>query len=332
MKPLVVVNVSELNSVDDPFIDLSALEDRTVLWRRFSGLPRNMLEHKIQRPRISRYRAAFEAVYAARGSAAIISHMPRMTNAVAAHGGKKLPPHLAFAFNFTDLPAQAERSKMAERFARVDQFCVYTQFEADMYASAFGIDRARFQPVTWTQDRPVLAADAVLPERPYVVAIGGEGRDFRTLVATARALPEVAFLVIARPHPALVDVPSNMTVRYNVPLSECWALAAGAEMLLVPLLGPETCCGHITIVSARLLGLPIITSVSRGTAEYTEDFAGTVLVPAGDTERLQEAILAIHEDPDAAHALASVDAVRAGGEYSRAQWTRYVSDFLERVA
>lgn len=331
MKPLVIVNVAELSPVDEPFIDLSVLEDRAVLWHRFSGVPRNVLERQIRRPRIARYRAAWEATYAARGASAMISHMPRMTNAVVAQGGKTLPPHLAFAFNFTELPAPAERARMAGRFAQVDQFCVYTQFEAEMYASAFGIDRTRFRPVVWTQDVPVLASDITLPKRPYAIAIGGEGRDFTTLVATARALPEIDFLVIARPNPALLDAPSNMTVRYNVPLAQCWALASGAEMLLVPLLGPETCCGHITIVSGRLLGLPIVTTASRGTIEYTKDFDGTVLVPAGDTDRMQEAILKIHEDPLEARALAAIDAVRAHVAYDRAHWVAYVADFLARM-
>ena len=332
MSQLVLVNVSELNAANDPFVDLPVLGDRSVLWRRFSGLPRNILERKVQRPRISRYRAASEAVHAARGSAAIISHMPRMTNAVSAQGGAKLPPHLAFAFNFTTLPPAAECAKMAARFARVDQFCVYTRFEAEMYASAFKLDPARFRPVSWTQDVPALATGVALPDRPYVIAIGGEGRDFRTLVATARALPMVDFVVVARPHVALIDVPRNMTVRYNVPLKECWALAAAAEMLLVPLLGPETCCGHITIVSARLLGLPIITTISRGTVEYTQDFEGTVVVPAGDTDRMQEAILQIRNDLDGARTRSSADAAVAQVRYGRGLWAEYVSDFLERVA
>lgn len=332
MTQLVVVNVAELSSVDDPFIDLAALGDRSVLWHRFSGLPRNVLERRVQRPRISRYRAAAEAVRATRGSAAIISHMPRMTNAVIARGGGKLPPHLAFAFNFTDLPLAAKRLKMRERFQRVDQFCVYTAFEAEMYANAFGLDPARFRPVTWTQDVPVLATRVPLPPRRFVIAVGGEGRDFKTLVTTARALPSVDFLVIARPNMALVDVPSNMTVRYNLPLASCWALAAAADMLLVPLLGPETCCGHITIVSARLLGLPIVTTTSRGTVEYTKDFNGTVLVPFADTDRLQEAILQIRDNPEKARALASADAVVARTRYARTQWTDYVADFLDRAA
>jgi glycosyltransferase involved in cell wall biosynthesis len=98
------------------------------------------------------------------------------------------------------------------------------------------------------------------------------------------------------------------------------------------LLGPETCCGHITIVSARLLGLPIITTASRGTVEYTEDFDGTVVVPAGDTDRLQEAILHIREDLDGARTRSSADAAVAQVRYGRGLWADYVSDFLERVA
>lgn len=331
---LTVVDVAELSPVDSAFVTLDRLDGQAIRWRRHSGIARNAVERAIKRPKVSRYRAAYEACRDGRSAAAIISHMPRMTAAVSDIG--KLmgvrAPHLAFAFNFTELPGAAQRARMRAAFGRIDQFCVYTEFEAGLYADAFGIDPATFRPVRWTQGAPAVAAESGLEiTRPYFVAVGGEGRDFATLLAAARQLPQFDFVVIARPSAALAEVPGNVTVRFNLPGPVCWAIAAGAEAVLIPLVGPETCCGHITLVSARMLGLPIVTTASLGTVEYTAGFAGTSVVSHGEADALAGAIRAIGEDRVAARARAAADEVIARSLYDRALWSDYVADFLRRT-
>jgi len=239
-------------------------------------------------------------------------------------------PHLAFSFNFTQLPAPAARTRFRRSLASVDQFCTYTGFEADLYAEVFAIPRDRFRPLCWTQEAPVPGAvhPMLLPSGPFVAAVGGEGRDFAMLIAAARALPQVPFVVIARQTPLLMDPPANMTVHFNLPYATCWGIAARAAALLVPLRDADTCCGHITLVSARMLGLPIVTTRSRGTDEYTQDFAGTKLVPAGSVEGWVEAIRTVIADPDAARAAAAIDHAEAATLYDRSRWSTYIRDFV----
>lgn len=330
-----VVNVADLSPVGEPFVELLSVGDRPVEWTRYSGLPANALERVVPRPRVSRYRAAWQATNAARDAAVLVSHLPRMSAAVAdaARLRRIRTPHLAFSFNFTQLPASAARARFRRSLASVDQFCTYTGFEADLYAEVFAIPRARFQPVRWTQSVPVPGAvhPMLLPSGPFVAAVGGEGRDFAMLIAAARALPEVPFVVIARQTPLLMDPPPNMTVHFNLPYATCWGIAARAAAALVPLRDADTCCGHITLVSARMLGLPIVTTRSRGTDEYTQGFAGTTLVPAGSVEGWVEAIRAIIADPDMARATAASDQVEAAMLYDRAHWGAYVSDFVTQA-
>ena len=328
---IVIVDVAELTSVDAKFINLLEVDGLSVLWRRHSGLPQNAIERAVTRPRLSRYRAAYFAARDSRDADAVISHLPRMTAAVAdlsRLAGNRIP-HLAFSFNFTVLPCKVQRARMKTAFTRVDQFCVYTDFEAAIYADAFGIDPARFRPVSWTQDTPIVATGAH-PQfaAPYVVAVGGEGRDFATLIAVARRLPAIHFVVIARPTAALADAPANMTVLFNVPEPVCWQAAAGADAVLVPLTGPETCCGHITLVSARLLALPIVTTASHGTRSYTDGFAGTSVVPHADPDAFAGAIVALRKDPWTTKARVLADQRLAEALYNRSVWRDYVANFL----
>src|SRR5947208_11209347 len=131
-----VVNVSELTAPGARFVDLPEGVDRLD----FSALPQTAIERLVRKPRLSRYRAALEAVSAAQGMP-IISHLPRMTAAVSlaqfltAHRS----PHLAFSFNFTDLPQGMSRSYLARMFRAVDEFFVFSDFERELYPRFFGL-------------------------------------------------------------------------------------------------------------------------------------------------------------------------------------------------
>lgn len=332
MSPINLVDVAELTPVDAEFITLSDVDGAPVNWVRHSGRPQSAVERIITRPRLSRYRAAWNAAVAGRRARAIISHMPRMTAAVAdfTRVTRASAPHLAFSFNFTQLPRDADLARFRRSLTRVDQFAVYTAFEADRYAELFDLPRDRFRPLLWTQATPAAATvdRKLLPSKPFVVAVGGEGRDFAMLTKAARALPEVPFVVIARPTGELSDIPSNMTLRFNIPSEVCWGIASKAAALLVPLFTSDTCCGHITLVSGRMLGLPIITTRSAGTREYSEGFGATQLVPAGNVDAWIAAISEIMADPDRARTIATAEAIEARERHSRHLWVQYVADFI----
>ena len=116
-----------------------------AIWRDFSGLPANMIERLVQRPRLSRYRAAWTGVATA-GKSPIISHLPRMTAAVSRAQSlqRNHSAHMAFSFNFTDMPVGADFDRLRRAFARVDQFCVFSQYEKQFYPLYFKLPEDRF--------------------------------------------------------------------------------------------------------------------------------------------------------------------------------------------
>jgi glycosyltransferase involved in cell wall biosynthesis len=319
MTGLTLVDVSEVASVDDAFIDLSDLNGVPVQWRRHSAVPKNALERTIKRPKLARYRAAW--------------HLPRMTASVSSFTElfRANVSHLAFSFNFTELPTSAELWYFRSAFAGVDEFVTFTNFEIEVYSDIFHLDASRFRRLSWTQPAPIVADHPTIAvDRPFVAAVGGEGRDFATLLAAARRLPNLQFIIIARPCADLTDTPANVRVYYDVPSAVCWAIASAADLLLVPLKGQDTCCGHITLVSGRQLAIPMITTWSRGTLEYTNDYGGTITVQPGDPDALAEAIDATREDLTNAKARARVDQAITRPLYDRVIWRDYLVDFLSR--
>lgn len=333
MQLIRIVNVPDL-STGEAFVDLPEVSGRSMAWIGHSGLPAGSLERIIRRPRLSRYRAAWQAAGDARGADLIISHLPRMTAAVE-HAAKlrgRRRPHLAFSFNFTELPEGRDLVRMRNAFKNVERFGVYSRYEATLYPQIFDIPADRFSPIMWAQEAPQTDQSAIVPDCPYVVAIGGEGRDYAAIVAAARARPDIQWIAIARPNAALEAPPANLEVRFNLPAPLTWGIAKRAAAVFVALKTEATCCGHITIASTQLLGLPLVTTRSFATAEYVDATPGTTVVEPGDVDALVNAaavaVASAGESstlPRSAH-----DNIKA--RYDTVGWTRFISGFVREYA
>eukprot|EP01036_Dinobryon_divergens_P058830 gene58830-78492_t len=135
-----------------------ASDDPSLLWRTHSGLPRNALERLVRRPSLGRWRAAFEAAWEARKSknALLVSHLPLMAAATNLFRRALCPRvrHIAFAFNFTDLPTGWRKTFLAWAFKGIDEFVVFSTFERERYAAYFGIPIERLRFIPWVMDAP----------------------------------------------------------------------------------------------------------------------------------------------------------------------------------
>lgn len=330
---LTAINVPDISPADDAF---TRLPTRHPLdWVRLSGLPSNSLERLVRGVRVSRYRAALQAAWAAGAGSFVISHMPLMTAAVASalKLARRGVPHLGFAFNFTNLPAGWRRSYLHNAFRHVDQLSVFSAYEKTRYAEFFDIDPARLAPVVWAQQTPPVAPEPALAlKSPYLCAIGGEGRDFPLLMEVARRLgPSVSVVVIAwSRNLAKLSVPDNVKILTDIPLAQTWRIAMDGQGVLVPLLARETCCGQITIVSAKLLGLPLATTQAHATREYVEGRAGVLTCEPGDVAGFAALGEQLVEEADVmrANALSYVEAERE--IHALRHWAGHVDDFIQK--
>lgn len=330
---LTAINVPDISPADDDFTGMVTCHP--LNWVRLSGVPSNVLERHVRGVRVSRYRAATQAVLAAGKDSFVISHLPLMTAAVA-HllrlRGRRVP-HLGFAFNFTRLPVGWRHAYLRNALSRVDQLAVFSSYEKTLYAEYFGIDPSRFVPVIWTQDAPPVQAEPGIDlKTPYLCAIGGEGRDFALLIEAARRLePGIAMVVIARPQSlAGLSVPDNVTVLTNIPLTRTWRIAQDSLGVLVPLIGRDTCCGQITLVSTKLLGLPLATTWAHATREYVQDRAAVLVCEPGDAKAFADLANRLVAEASVLR-LAAQSGVDGEREiHDRRLWAKYVDGFIEK--
>lgn len=311
--------------------------DASVSWTTHSGLPRNALERRIKRPHLGRYRAAWTAVQEARTTpdALLVSHLPLMGGATNLLRRRFCPavPQIGFSFNFTDLPTGARRRYLARALRGISECVVYSRFELDLYPTYFDMDPALFRFLPWAMEPPQPGPDNPTGlTTPYLCSIGGEGRDYALLARVMRDLPQITMVVIARPYSiAGIDFPDNVQVFTNLPLDQTWRVAKDSGGLVIPLVSPETACGHITLVGAQLLGIPLVVTASRGVSDYVTDGETAQLVAAGDGADLRQAITALHDDPKTALTRASAARTKAQAENTPAQWLAYFQTQKQRL-
>lgn len=332
-----VINTTDLLPPDWTFLapyDLS----KTLSWRTHSG--RAAPERPRVHPMVPRAQAAWAATQDARrvvrwgGRAMLVSHLPTMSAATELARRVTVPdaPHVAFAFNFTTLPQGARRWFLTHALRGVDEFIVFSRMERTLYADHFGLDPDRLRFVPWAMDAPnANGTNPMTGSGPYACAIGGEARDYGLLAQAMRALPSVRMAIVARPYSVRgISFPDNVTVYTNLPQQDCWALAAQSLGVVVPLRSSETACGHVTIVGAQKLGIPLVTTRSRGTADYVH--ADEALLPeAGDAVGLGRAISEMIEDRASAQARARAVRTRAERENDPARWLAYMQELSRRL-
>lgn len=326
-----IINIPDISPHDDDFTNLQI--GRPAEWVRLSGLPANALEKRIKRIRLSRYRGAMQAANAAAPSDLVISHLPAMTVATSLALGVMRKPvkHLAFSFNFTQRPLGLRRKIFQRAFASVDRFVVFSQYEAKFYAEYFDIEPTKISTLLWAQDCPQIGVglpDVIQP--PYFCAIGGEGRDIQLVIKAAESLTNKAsFVIITRPHLTVdLRVPDNLVMLTDIPLIETWTIANKSLGVLVPLIADDTCCGHITIVSAKMLGIPIVTTNSVATTEYVSGRKGILSGQAGDLEQFVKNIENLLNNQQSIRT-ASRKAMPVETElHSRKNWEEFLTKYL----
>jgi len=236
--------------------------------------------------------------------AVLVTHGPRPTmyGALAAQLRRRERRHLAFSFNFTDLPTGSARKLMAAAYRHVDRFVVFSTMERTLYAKYFDLPLERFDMLHWGVQPPALQAQAApLEAGDYVCAIGSQARDYALLFETMRSLPSIRLVVVATPQSLHgLSVPENVRVHTNIPLADAMNILAFSRFMVLPLRSSEVPCGHVTLVAAMHLGKAIVSTDSSGVSDYVKKGSTGELVASRDPTSMSRAIQALYDDPDTA--------------------------------
>src|ERR1700704_3274262 len=211
-------------------------------WVFFDDRPTWFLERVIRRPNIAIIRACLDAVRRASGKRAklLVTQEPRTTFLCALFCRilRANIDHYVFSFNFPELPRGFSVRLMRYAFAQVKQFTVHSSMERDLYSDYFHIPKERIRLRLWSIGVPEVSPDFPLQVGRYVSVIGGNGRDYRTLIEAARKLPEIPFVLVVRPENLMgLEIPANVKPIVNMPFEEAMNIMLYSACLVLPLSG-----------------------------------------------------------------------------------------------
>jgi glycosyltransferase involved in cell wall biosynthesis len=311
------------------------LSDTGIRFEFVRALPRNTIERNVGFLNLAHLRGSFEAVRLARErkALAIVSHGPALA-AWCAFFARLLRleiPILAHTFNFTELPNAVKRPVLGLMLSGVDRLVVFSRLERSLYGKALHLPEDRFDVIYWGVNPPDIdPTEAPLERGEYVCAIGGNARDYRTLLEAARLTPQIRFVCVVRPNSLLgLDIPVNVTVHTNLPFDQTMNILLHSRFMVLPLSHSEVPCGHVTIVAAMHLGKAFIITDSEGVRDYVQNGINAVTIPPCSPAALIEATERLWKAPALCKSLGENGRRFARQECTEEQVVRHFRDWLE---
>ncbi len=194
----------------------------------------------------------------------------------------------------------------------------------------FGSDQVTVLHDAWQPEYPTTRPSPA--DGGYVFSGGEAARDWQTLLSVARACPAIPFKIVARKMRwRETDVPANVEVRFDTSEEEFYGLAAGARLVLLPLLDVVT-SGLTVLVRSALLGKPVLATRTPGTVPYFPAGCSELLVDMGDAGQMALKTLYYwdHLDTRLAKARSLQEHIRA--KFSPDAYARRVADLVARAA
>jgi len=253
-----------------------SLNEKGLSWIFVSSTPKNIFERKIHYPALNRIRAAWQTIKKAKQTnpSLLIVHGPNLVfyTCLFAAIFRVNTPILACTFNFPILPKGLKRMAMRYFFKKVDRFVVFTSFEKNLYHEILDIPLEKIDVILWGVSPPEVAKKEPIITGRYISSIGGNARDYAILLKAMQLLPHIPLVLVVRPYNiAGLTLPPNVTVYENLPEPETFNIMQHSQLTIVPLKNSETPCGHVTIVAAMYLGVPVLITDSQGINEYIQD-------------------------------------------------------------
>jgi len=254
-----------------------------------------------KRDSFNRAVTALRAVKAAvKEPSIVVSHMPRPSYYYAKWAKKLAPdtPHLAYSFNFTDLPTGVQRKSMAKAFQQPTKFVTFSNDERQLYADYFDIPLELIEMQYWAVNPSVIDTKSVPVEQgDYICALGSQARDYKTLFQAMKKLKHIRLVVVAtKENLKGLEVPENVTVHTNIPFPKALNILTHSQFMVLPLRDSVVPCGHGSIVSAMFHKKAIIITDSSGVYDYIQGDENGLFYEALNINDLVYQISSLWED------------------------------------
>lgn len=134
----------------------------------------------------------------------------------------------------------------------------------------------------------------------YILAVGQEGRDYRTLLQATRGTGLKLVVVANSPWSTSrieLDEVGDTQVLSRIPYRELREVYAKARLVVLPLFGLDPADGITGMIEAMAMGKPLIVSRTTGVKDYVVDNETGVYVEPQNPEALRDAILSLWQQP-----------------------------------
>jgi glycosyltransferase involved in cell wall biosynthesis len=271
-------------------------------WVFYDDQPVYFWEKITRRHNVGMIRACLQAVIrAARGNARLlITRDPRVSFycALFCRLLRIRVDHYVDSFNFPELPVGIRHRLMRYAFRQINSFSVHSNMERSLYSRYFDIPLDRIRMRLWSIGVPEVSPELPLQEGRYVSSIGGNGRDYRTLIEASRMLHDIPFVLVVRPENLVgLKIPPNVKVLVNAPFGEAMNILLHSAFTVLPLAGSTVPCGHVTLVCAMHLAKAVVATDSAGISEYILPGNNGVLCEVSSADSLAQAISKLWINP-----------------------------------
>ncbi len=165
-------------------------------------------------------------------------------------------------------------------------------------------------------------------EAPHLLSFGLSYRDYPTLIAAMRRLPEIgchiragSSWVYGRSGYEQETLPANVTPHPFVHPSMLRGVVRRSRFVVVPLQpGTQWAAGCTSVQIAQAMGKAVIATRLPGLEDYVAHGETGLLVPAKDPEALAAAIDRLWRNPDEAEQMGARGRRRMEAEFSLDQW------------
>lgn len=283
-------------------------DETQVSWHMYNKQPRNVFERQITQPDLAMIRTCRSAIQKMKQEKAdlLITHDPRVSYWCAVFKDRFdiRTNHIAHSFNFPNLPRGIKYYSMRKAFKNIDHFVVYSKLEKSLYHKYFGIPLSKIDVCHWSVAPPNGISNEPIEKGDYICAIGGNARDYHTLIDSMKNLPHIRLVLVARPHSIKnLEFPSNIKVLVNIPKKDAMNVLKHSRFMVLPLKGSEIPCGHVTLVAAMHLGKGFIITNSDGVSDYVINDYNALTCPAFSAHELSKSIDVLWKNPDKCHQL-----------------------------
>ncbi len=330
-----VINLSDLstswNWLRDEF---KHTDDK---WHHYSSLAVKLPSFLPKKDSIARAIAASQAVKLARKKPSVlVSHGPRP--ALYAGNLAKIicpdTPHLVYSFNLTDLPKGMQHNMMIKAFQQPTKFVTYSNVERKLYADYFDIPIEEIDMLHWAVHAPkVDLTELPIETGRYICALGSQGRDYATLIAAMKKLPNIKLVIVASPDSIQgLTIPSNVKIHTNIPLARAHNILAHSAFMVLPLRDSQVPCGHVTIVSGMFFNKAMFVTNSLGVQDYIQNDKTGLFFEPKNVDDLSKKIEALWEDQSKVKQLSQAGFAFANQYCTKKTALNYFADFLKQYA